>query len=582
MGKRFVQSTCAVLLMAGSMVAVSATSASALRFFVHGNVHCTATGAVRYSPTLRNGVSQTMRARIKGNLTCDEGETGIPGITVTGGKFSAVSDYFGGDCLTIAPPSITMRIGWNATGGKIRDTNVSWTAPVATSTNPYSYHFAGGTVETLGVSGSYLGATAAVSFLSDNVTASGACTDRLRNGWSFTGLGGVSELSFQSPPSVSSVTPGQATLGTSNLDVDVNGQDFTPGNNVAFSGSGITVNSVTYDSPTDLTANISVAPDALAGMRDVTVTNDTLGSGTCSDCFMVAPIVTGVSPGSLGQGATNQNVTITGTGFANGAITAFSGNGITVNYTAFVDPNTLTANINIAPNAPLSTYDVMVVDPGFGVGSCVACFSVNPGPTVTSTTPSSRGAGATGQVVAVNGTNFATGATVSFPGSGITVTSTSFVSSTKLNATISIAPGTANGTRSVVVNNVDGGSGSCAACFTVNKGPSITDWNVLSGGYYSYENEWRGVPLILVLRQKYTTDIQITGSNFQPGAVVTYSSTDVRVNSTTFISATKIKMNITIDVLDYAANALPTDRSITLVNPDGGAATCQGCVVLIV
>jgi hypothetical protein len=74
----------------------------------------------------------------------------------------------------------------------------------------------------------------------------------------------------------------------------------------------------------------------------------------------------------------------------------------------------------------------------------------------------------------------------------------------------------------------------------------------------------------------------VTGSGFQPGATVTYATSDVTVNSTTFMTSGKIKQNITIDVYDFAAHALPPDRAITVTNPDGGSVTCQGCVVLLV
>jgi len=586
--KRLVGSTCAVVLGAGSLIAVAAAPAPALNYYVHGNVHCTmSNGAAQYQPPLRAAAagSQTTKVVLKGSLTCDKGETGINGMTVIGGKFKAISDYFSGDCNSINPTELTMRIKWEASGGvgKVRDTNVSWAAPVASSVEPYSYDFVGGTVETLGISGSYLGATAGVSFGSDTA-ASAACNPRLKAGWRFPGIGPSaqpSEITFMSPPFVSSVTPESSTLGTQHAIVVVTGQDFSADDTLSFSGDGITVNSTTFASDTELDADVSIDPNALAGTRDVTVTNSTLGAGTCADCFMVAPIVTSVSPTSLGRGATNRNLTITGQGFAPGAITQFSDPGVTVNYTAYVSPTELTANVSVAGNAPLSSYTVSVTDPGQGVGSCNACFSVNPGPTVTSVSPTSRGAGATGQVIAINGTNFASTSTVAFANPAISVTSLAHVSAVLMNATINIAPGATTGAGSVTVTNPDGGSGSCGVCFTVNKGPSITDWHPTSSppGKYIFKNrpQHHGDS-----RQMYNVNIEIIGTNFANNAVVTYASNDVDINSTTFVSSTKIKMNIDVDVLDYYANALPPDRAVTVTNTDGGQATCQGCVVLII
>jgi len=463
---------------------------------------------------------------------------------------------------------------------------VSWKLPVASSTEPYSYRFAGATYDTLGVAGSYFGATAGVN-LQGSLFGSGpqtACTTRLKGGWSFTGADGLSDISFQSPPQVAAVGPNSAALGAQNLDVDVTGQDFAPNDTLAFSGDGITVNSTTYVSPGEMTANISIDGNALAGMRDVTITDSTLGTGTCKDCFMVAPIVFGASPSALGRGATAKDVTIYGVGFAPGAIVDFSDPGITVNYTQYLSPNQLVANVAVSSLAAVAPADVSVIDPGQGIGTCPACVTVNDSPTVTSTTPGSRGVGATNQVVAINGTNFVSGAAVTFNNPGISVGSVAFVSSTKLNATISIAPGSSNGAGGVKVTNPDGGLGSCSNCFVVNRAPTVTNWLVTNMSNAVKLRNHHGIQW--TARQIYNATVEITGTGFVTGltgsSMVTYASDDVDINSTTIVSSTKIKMNVDIDVLDYWANALPVDRSITVTNPDGGRVICEGCVVIIV
>ena len=64
------------------------------------------------------------------------------------------------------------------------------------------------------------------------------------------------------------------------------------------------------------------------------------------------------------------------------------------------------------------------------------------------------------------GSNVQAGAISKF-GAGITVSSTTFVSSTKLTAKIAIASGTTTGVRTVKVVNPDKGTGSCVGCFSV-------------------------------------------------------------------------------------------------------------------
>lgn len=85
---------------------------------------------------------------------------------------------------------------------------------------------------------------------------------------------------------------------------------------------------------------------------------------------------------------------------------------------------------------------------------------------MTSTSPSSRGQGASHQPITITGTGFVSGATADF-GAGITVHSATYSSPTSLSADISVAGGAALGSRTVTVTNPDGGVGSCAGCFTV-------------------------------------------------------------------------------------------------------------------
>jgi hypothetical protein len=611
MKKHFVRTLGAAVLMIGSLVVVAAQPASAVRYFVHGNVTCDiSTGFVQYSPTLHQTAARTTRFRVKGALTnCTDGhndgipggETGVGTSRVMSGTFTAISDWFSGTCDTITPPSITMLIRWNTNDGtKVRPTNLgfAWNpdTDVAQSGNlPYAYQFVGGSVQTQGVVGSYLGSTTSMS-LFGNIVSSQACVPafpgrdgRLHNGWAIDPTAG-SQLVLESPPAVSGLNPNQGLLGQQGLDVDVSGQDFAPGDTLGFSGTGITVNSTNYVSPNEMTANISIDPGALAGARDVTVTNSTNATITCPSCFMVAPIVSGASPSTGGQGANGLNITITGQGFANGAIAQIEPTGstgatsdVTTNFTQFVDGNTLIANVDISPNASLTDYDITVIDPGQGVGVCSVCFSVNTGPAVTNTSPNTRGAGATNQVVAINGTGFTPTSTVTFGGGDVSVTNTSYVSPTQLLATINIAPGSPSGLRSITVDNPDGGEGSCANCFSVTKGPVVTLWQVIANGKHSINPN--PDPQGRRDRDVYTVDIAITGTGFQPGAVVSYPAAGVTtliVNSQTYVSTTKIKQNITIDYGDFSQlQTNPPDRTVIVTNPDGGTYSLPGAVILV-
>jgi hypothetical protein len=358
-------------------------------------------------------------------------------------------------------------------------------------------------------------------------------------------------------PTVTSTSPSALAQGATGQNVTVTGTNFVSGATVSLSGSGVTVNSTTFVSSTQLTANLTVASTAVAGARNVTVTNPSSASGSCIGCFSVnaAPTVSATSPSSRGQGATGQNVTVTGTNFVSGATVSLSGSGVTVNSTTFVSSTQLTANLTVASTAVAGARNVTVANPDGGTGSCTGCFSVNAAPTVSATSPSSRGQGAAGQNVTVTGTNFVSGATVSLSGSGVTVNSTTFVSATQLTANLTIASTAAAGARNVTVTNPDGGTGSCTGCFSVNAAPTVTSTSPSS------------------LAQGATgQNVTVTGTNFVSGATVSLSGSGVTVNFTTFVSATQLTANLTI-----ASTATPGARNVTVTNPDGGTGSCTGC-----
>lgn len=99
-------------------------------------------------------------------------------------------------------------------------------------------------------------------------------------------------------PSVVDVTPASAAAGTANVKVSVFGAEFAPGANVTVSGNGVTVQSTEYKSGSELLATLSVAPDAAAGPRNVTVTNIDGRAATRNDSFTILGGTSGCTPTS--------------------------------------------------------------------------------------------------------------------------------------------------------------------------------------------------------------------------------------------------------------------------------------------
>jgi hypothetical protein len=102
------------------------------------------------------------------------------------------------------------------------------------------------------------------------------------------------------------------------------------------------------------------------------------------------------------------------------------------------------------------------------------CFTVLAAPSVVSTSPSSGLQGAADVNVDVHGSGFEAGADATFSNPGITVNSTTFVSSVSLTANISIDSGAGTGPSAVTVTNPDGSTGTGSGAFEVDAAPTLT------------------------------------------------------------------------------------------------------------
>jgi Tfp pilus assembly protein PilV len=316
-------------------------------------------------------------------------------------------------------------------------------------------------------------------------------------------------------------------------------------------GSGLSINSTT---------GLLSGTSNLTGTFSVTITAQDAAGATASKTFALtitpAPTMNSLLPNALPQGATNQIVTVSGADFVSGAQVTFSGTGITVNSTTFVDAFTLNANVSIGATAATGLRNVTVINPDTSSSTFTNAFTVNIRPTVASTSPSSRGQGATNQNVTVTGSNFVNGAQASFSGAGITVNSTTFVDASTLTANITIAAGAATGGRNVAVVNPDGGSGTGAGLFTVNAAPTVTS-----------------VAPNTAVNNTTSVSETITGTGFQTGATVTFTGGAQApvVSSAITVNGAKTTLTFTISVpLDAGA---PTVYGVTVANPDGGVAT---------
>ncbi len=186
---------------------------------------------------------------------------------------------------------------------------------------------------------------------------------------------------------MTSVNPNSGAQGQSLPSVVISGSSFQSGATCSF-GAGITVNSCTFNSATQLTASITISPTATLGTRNVTVTNPDTQTGTLTNAFTVAtagpappPSVNSVNPSSGAQGQNLPSVIISGNSFQSGPTCSF-GAAITVNSCTFNSATQLTANITISPTATLGTRNVTVTNPDNQTGTLTSGFSVSAPPAI--------------------------------------------------------------------------------------------------------------------------------------------------------------------------------------------------------
>jgi hypothetical protein len=261
-----------------------------------------------------------------------------------------------------------------------------------------------------------------------------------------------------------------------------------------------------------------------------------------------------VSPAS-GSTAGGTSVTITGSNFVSGAVVSF---GSTAASTTFVSASQLTAISPSAASAGMVALKVQNPDGqsstlpnGFTYTQVVALA-----PQFAASNPVSPNSGdiAGGTVVTINGSNFVSGAAVSF---GSASASTTFMSASQLTAIL--PPAAAAGAVMLKVQNPDGQSATLPGGFTYNLATSTSAPQfAASNASFPHVGSIHG-----------GTPITINGSNFVNGAKLIFGSNQA---NTTFVSASQLTA-----VSPSASGAGTVDLKIQ--NPDGQSATLPGAFV---
>ncbi|HKK92073.1 MAG TPA: IPT/TIG domain-containing protein, partial [Longimicrobiales bacterium] len=339
----------------------------------------------------------------------------------------------------------------------------------------------------------------------------------------------VGGFTYDPPPTVASISPnsGPTSGGTS---VTITGADFVVGATVTI--GGVAATNVGFVNSTSLTA---LTPGNPSGTVDVVVTNPDTQAGTLAGGFtyLPGPAITSIAP-DFGPTSGGTAVTITGTGFVDGAVVTIGG-AVASNVT-FVDATSITAT---TPAGAAGDADVVVTNPDAQTSTLTGGFTYVPPPVVSAISPNSGPADG-GTDVTISGTGFVDGATVEI--GGALATGVTFVDATSLTAT---TPAGAVGTVDVVVTNLDTQSDTLSNGFTYEPPPTVTSITPSNGPTSG------------------GTSVTITGSEFVAGATVTIGGTTATnvgfVNSTSLTALTPVNP------------AGPADVVVT--NPDGQSDT---------
>ena len=365
------------------------------------------------------------------------------------------------------------------------------------------------------------------------------------------------------PAVINSVTPNTGGQGVTLASVAINGINTHWQQGVTtLNFPDVLVNSFVVNSPTSITANITVDLNVTPGQVSVTAT--TLGEvATEVNAFTVTQTqaeLAFISPSSLPQGET-QNVTITGidTSFSiSSAVTAATG--VTVNSVTFNSATSLTANLTVSPTITLG-YKAITVTTGAQMVSSPSLFQAVAGPAAISGLSPASGDEGHAITVLVTGsqTHFSSATTAAF-GGGISVTGITVLSLTSANVNISIPNSTPTGAYNVTLTT-GGEVATILGGFTVTNGtPTISVVSPPTGN-----------------QGEVNLNVNLTGlfTNFVNGTSVANFGAGIMVNSTTVSNSTSAVANITI-----SGTAALGSRNVTVTTGAEVASITGGFTVL--
>jgi outer membrane protein assembly factor BamB len=203
---------------------------------------------------------------------------------------------------------------------------------------------------------------------------------------------------------------------------------------------------------------------------------------------------------------------------------------------------------------PVFSGGYLLVD-GLNPSVGVTAYQITkPGPAVT-VSPAKIGQGAT-ETLTITGSGFTSRRTVFVSSTDVTVDSVTVVSSTKLSVQVTAESAAVAGKRNISVIEPGPTADTCTGCLTVDDAPTLTSASPDS------------------IAQGESAALTLTGTHFEANAKVT-SSAGITFAGTKMVSATELTTTATV-----AASVATGTYNLVVTNPDGGTATCTGCLTV--
>lgn len=364
-------------------------------------------------------------------------------------------------------------------------------------------------------------------------------------------------VTSQTAPTIVSLAPSTVTAGGVDFQLTVTGTNFAPAGKVLWNGVAIPT---TFDSATQLTAQVTASQIAAVGNVAVTVLDDSAAGGTSNvSTFTVAsappaPSLTSVSPSSVPAFSTGV-LTVAGTGFT--ASTLVLINGIQL-FSTYVSSTQIT--VGPAPFAySTGTASLTVEDPlsGYLPSNPIAITFTPPVPVISSVAPATVIAAQGALSLTVNGQFLTSTAAVYFNGSP---RPTTLNNQGQLVARLSTLDTAVAGTASITVEDpASSNAPSNGVSLVIQPLPPL----VLTSLSPSKVPAGNGAFTLTVF-----------GTGFTPSSTVALNGT---LLTTTYLSATTLSAAVSATYVATIGSA-----SITVVNPSTQGGTSSPLTLTIV